>query len=150
MGSPTSIASSTPGEGSTYTKSNRSSVRQRQAVTYSVKKRLKKAEDEASYFKEKCRELDRTSKQWKNEAQNMTHNLSFGAPERPQTPRSASRKVNKSPKRRKHVTRRTLSMSNSKTNHSLHHIFKGMAFGIMIYFLWKTFLNGNGEETTVV
>jgi hypothetical protein len=130
----------------------KSSIRHRQAAGDSMRNRLSSAVDEASYYKHKCRELEQTSKRWKNEAQSLTHSIAFGDSQRPQTPRSESRKLTKSPMRRKRINRaqKRLIVTNDNNSQVLY-LVKCCVIGIVLYLFWdmlnyqtKTWNEGTG------
>ena len=121
----------------------------RQRTKDFTQQRLKEAVDEASHYKEKCKQLEQSSKRWKTAAQSLTHEMSFGDSARPQTPRSESRKVQKSPVRRKQRGARKKLMVPEESSTAAS-VLKGLLAGALIWFLWFQVLNKDDLASTSV
>jgi hypothetical protein len=102
--------------------------------------RLNSAVDVASYYINENRKLRQSSQRLKKENQSLTHHIAFGNDKRPETPRSESRKLRKSPMRRKRTTRvrKRLNTSNTEREQLLFMV-KGVVVAVLLYLLWGVF-----------
>jgi hypothetical protein len=103
------------------------------------KNRLKTATDEASYFKDMNRKLRMDTERLRKVNQSLTTHIAFGNNKRPETPRSESRTLGKSPMRRKGSTRVRKKLH--KDNDQFLFMIKGVVAVFLLYLLWKEFVN---------
>ena len=124
-------------KGFSATKTKSTPLRQRSQFH---QQRLNSAVDVASYYINENRKLRQSSQRLKKENQSLTHHIAFGNDKRPETPRSESRKLRKSPMRRKRTTRvrKRLNTSNTERDQLLFMV-KGVVVAVLLYLLWGVF-----------
>ena len=119
----------------------------RQRTNDFTQQRLKKAVDDAAFYKEKCKQLEIKKSRWKTAAQSLTHEMSFGDSARPQTPRSESRRVQKSPTRRKkRGARKKLMVPEERSTAAF--VLQGLLAGALLWFLWFQVLTKDDSAST--